>query len=109
MMGQEAEAKVKLEFWPQSTELEQTHLGHRKGWQKSKSGAFNFKGKTVPEFLGWCKQGKRMILELSIVGLRVMRGQLCCKQVELILFLLVSCLPSAVTEVLVHGSWFSMF
>lgn len=33
-MGQEAEAKVKLELWPQSTELEQTHLGHRKGWLK---------------------------------------------------------------------------
>lgn len=109
-MGQEAETKLKLEMVASiNEELEQMHLGHRKGWLKSKSRAFNFKGKTVSEFINLSKQGKRLILELSIVGLCVMRGQLCCKQVKLLSFL-VSCLPSAVSEViLVHGSWFSMF
>jgi len=92
-------------------ELEQIHLGHIKAWLKSKISPFNFKRKTVPEFLDLSKQGKRLIWELSIVGLYVtMRGQLWCKQVELISLLLVSHSPSAVPEVvLVHGSWFSMF
>lgn len=56
-MGQEAEPKLKLELVVLiNEELKQTHLKHRKGQLKSKSSVFNFRRKTVPEFLDLAKQ-----------------------------------------------------
>lgn len=67
-MGQEAEPNLKLELVVLiNQELEQTHRKYRKWQLKNKSNPFNFRRKTVPEFLDLAKQGRGLVFKFIIV------------------------------------------
>ncbi|XP_061846591.1 heat shock factor protein 2 isoform X3 [Colius striatus] len=64
VMGQEVDAKLKLELVSSINKgLEEKDVSHRRGQLKSNSSALNFKQKRVPEFLALSKQGERLILD----------------------------------------------